>query len=343
MVRRTSRTGVLLTGLFLVLLSHEPIFAFDSVVCKWHGDARGAYSMAFDDGALGQEEFAVPLLNERELRGTFFVVGFSVEAWYTVPKRLHIRELRDMARHGHEIGNHSYSHKDLRTLTDSEIRQEIERCQEYLGRYGLWPTSFAYPFSGCDERVKAIVAEYFEFARCGYPMITNSSEWLKIDPFHLKWSDSPDHYACLSVAAEQGEWAIGVFHQVGYDGPTVSAFEQFVDTVASLRDSNQLWVDTVTNVGRYIRERAYAQLTSKTIDDGNAIELTLRVTSACPSPLVPLTVKTDISGMYVASITQAEHPIGFTMSETSEQRFVICEVLPDAGVVRIELTKNVAD
>ena len=342
MVRQTSRTGILTVGLFLVLLNGGPVFALDSVICKWHGDASGAYSMTFDDGAVGQGEYAVPLLDAHELKATFFVIGSTIHAWYIGSVRIHMREIVQMAREGHEIGSHTYNHRDLRTLTDSEIRQEIEQCQEYLGRYGLRPTSMSYPYSGCDERVEAIVADYFEFARCGYPMVTNSSEWQAINPLHLYWSDSADHYSCLDGAIEQGQWAIGVFHEIGYNGPTVSEFSQFVDTLAYLRDSNALWVDTMTNVGRYIRERAFAHLTTKTREDGHVVEVTLSVADECPSPLVPLTVKTNIL-MYMVSITQAGNPVDFTISEAEGQRFALYDMLPNTGPVRISLTGKIIE
>jgi hypothetical protein len=300
--------------------------------------------MTFDDGAIGQDEFAIPLLDERGLKGTFFVIGMSVQAWYTVPARLHARELVEMARNGHEIGNHTNSHRDLRPLTDSEIGQEMQQVQEYLGRYGLWPVSMAYPVSGCDARVEAIVGEYVEFARGGYPMVTNSSEWTKIDPLNLRWSDDADHYSCLYAAIEKNEWAIGVFHEIGSGGPSVSEFEQLVDTVVTLRDSNQLWVDTLKNVGTYIRERAFATLESKTTNNGKTIEVTLKVASACPSPVVPLTVKTDIAGMHLKLIHQVGHPINFTVSETAGTRHsVVYDILPDAGPACLELTETDGD
>jgi peptidoglycan/xylan/chitin deacetylase (PgdA/CDA1 family) len=338
MSRRTSSIRIVATGLFLALLSGRPIFAYESAICKWRGDARGAYTMTFDDGAIGQEEFAVPLLDERGLKGTFFVIGMSVQAWYTVPTRLHARELVEMARNGHEIGSHTHSHRDLRLLTDSEIRQEMQQVQEYLGRYGLWPVSLAYPFGGRDQRVQAIVGEYVEFARGGYPMVTNSSNWTNIDPLNLRWSDSSDHYSCLSAAAERNEWAIGVFHEIGYQGPTVTEFEQFVDAVVALRDSNELWVDTLRNVATYAREMAFAKLESKTTNNGKTIEVTLKVASECRAPLVPLTVKTDISGKRLKLIHQVEHPITFTLHEAGTSRFVVYDVLPDAGPVCLELT-----
>jgi hypothetical protein len=277
------------------------------------------------------------MLNDRRLRGTFFVVGSDVEAWWAQSRRLHIVELLDMARDGHEIGSHTYSHPDLRTLTDAQIRQEMEQSLQYLARYGIKVASMAYPFGASDDRVRAIVAQYVEFARGGKPVVM-SPNWVEVNALDLGLLSGSDHYSSLQAASLQQGWAIDVFHHIGEGYLSEADFERLVDTLVSLRDSHQLWVDTLANVATYIRERAFAQLKSKTTNDGNTIIVTLGVDSECPSPLIPLTVQTEISGMYVKSINQAGRPIGFRISETGEQRFVIYDVLPNAGPAYVELT-----
>lgn len=338
MAGRTSLTRTFACSLLLVLLlGGESIFAWGSVICKWQADALGACTIELDGGSRGQWEFAVPMLNDRDLHGTFLVIGSVVEAWYGTPGRLHMLELLEIVRHGHEVGTQTYSNRDLKTLTDAEIGEEMEVSLQSLSRYGIRPTSMIYPFGSNDDRVRAAVAGYVEFARGGPRAVPNSSEWSEINPLDLKWSNGADRYSSLGTAASLQRWAIIVFGEIGYGGPTIEEFEQFLDAVVSMRDSGQLWVDTLSNIGTYVRERGFATLKTETSADGNTLKVTLTVGSECPSPLIPLTLKTEIPGMSVLSATQADHPVGFQIIDTSGQRFVLYDALPNVGPVTLNL------
>lgn len=331
----------MVTGLCLIPCVSGQTGSDPSTICRWRDNARGAYTLTFDDGTKGQWEYAVPVLNQRKFRGTFYVVGSSVEAWWDGSGRLHTRELLDMMGEGHEIGSHTYTHPDLLALTDSQIEQEMEQSIQCLSRYGVKVTSMAYPFGTCDDRVKAIVGQYVEFARGGRPVLV-SSDWTRVDPLDLALLNGSDHYASLQAASLLGAWAIDVFHNIGEGYLSDSDFEQFVDALAPLRDAHELWVDTLTSIALYIREKGFAQLRSETTNEGLNIRVTLAVDAKCPSPLVPLTIQTDISGRYLKSISQVDRCIEFRISQAGEQRSVIYDMLPNAGPVYLELT-NVDD
>jgi peptidoglycan/xylan/chitin deacetylase (PgdA/CDA1 family) len=337
MNRVSLSVAVIVTDLCLVLCASGQTGSDPSTICRWRNNARGAYTLTFDDGTKGQWECAVPVLNQRKLRGTFYVVGSSVEAWWDRSGRLHTREILDMMGEGHEIGSHTYTHPDLLALTETQIKQEMEQSIQCLSRYGVTVTSLAYPFGTCDDRVKVIVGQYVEFARGGRPVVV-SSDWTQVDPLNLGLLNGSDHYASLQAASLLGAWAIDVFHTIGEGYLSESDFEQFVDTLVPLRDAHELWVDTLTNIARYIRERRFAQLRSETTNDGSSIRVTLVVNANCPSPLVLLTVQTDISGRYLKAIKQVDCSIGFRISQVGEQRSVIYDMLPNAGPVYIELT-----
>ncbi len=337
MSRASSLAAVMVTGLCLIPCVSGQTGSDPSTICRWRDNARGAYTLTFDDGTKGQWECAVPVLNRRGFRGTFYVVGSSVEAWWDGSGRLHMRELLDMMGEGHEIGSHTYTHLDLRALTEAQIQQEMEKSIQTLSRYGVQVTSVAYPFGTCEDRVKAIVGQYVEFARGGRPVVV-SSDWTQVDPLNLGLLNGSDHYASLQAASLLDAWAIDVFHTIGEGYLSESDFEQFVDALVPLRDAHELWVDTLTSIALYIRERGFAQLRSETTNDGRNIRVILAVDANCPSPLVPLTVQTDISGRYLKSINQVDCSIGFRISQVGEQRSVIYDMLPNAGPVYIELT-----
>lgn len=71
------------------------------------------------------------LLNKYHTKGTFFVLGWVAE---------HFPDLvREIARQGHEIGTHGYSHELIYNLTPNEFRRDVVRSLEVLERITSLP------------------------------------------------------------------------------------------------------------------------------------------------------------------------------------------------------------
>lgn len=129
-------------------------------------DLRKCVVLTFDDGLRGQFLNAFPLLMQRALPATFFVITGYVGTDRFLP---HLRldderlrgvdrvasewlplswsELEEMARHGMEIGSHTVSHRSLGCLSADEVEREVRRSKEILTERLRAPTDlFAYPF-----------------------------------------------------------------------------------------------------------------------------------------------------------------------------------------------------
>jgi polysaccharide deacetylase family protein (PEP-CTERM system associated) len=63
-------------------------------------------------------------LDDRGVRGTFFVVGQTAAA--------HPELVRDVARRGHEVGLHGWRHQPLTELAPDELRADVARGKELL-------------------------------------------------------------------------------------------------------------------------------------------------------------------------------------------------------------------
>lgn len=75
-------------------------------------------ALTFDDGPRrGSTDRILNILKQQEVPATFFVVGNRVKAQPALARRI--------VREGHQLGNHSYSHPDLRTLDRKSIRREV--------------------------------------------------------------------------------------------------------------------------------------------------------------------------------------------------------------------------
>jgi peptidoglycan-N-acetylglucosamine deacetylase len=120
---------------------------------NYTGTAAKKVWLTFDDGPHPQ--FTVKILDVLKAyatRGTFFVLGANVDRWGTAI-------LERMGAEGHSIGNHSYSHADLTTLTECEVRDEIKRTEALLGPLPNSERIFRPPYGASSPTVDRIVRE----------------------------------------------------------------------------------------------------------------------------------------------------------------------------------------
>ncbi len=107
-----------------------------------------AMALTFDDGPSAK--YTPQLLDglrDRGVRATFFLVGEQVGEQAPLVRR--------MAREGHQIGNHSYSHHLLEECSDGEALQELQSCDLALrsvlgpGEYWVRP-----PYGSLSDTVR---------------------------------------------------------------------------------------------------------------------------------------------------------------------------------------------
>jgi peptidoglycan-N-acetylglucosamine deacetylase len=71
-----------------------------------------------------QTRRVLDLLDELEVRATFFMLGMTVE---------HHRDLaREIAARGHEPASHGYAHRRVHEQSRDEFRRDVERCAELV-------------------------------------------------------------------------------------------------------------------------------------------------------------------------------------------------------------------
>ncbi|OGD93001.1 hypothetical protein A2697_05075 [Candidatus Curtissbacteria bacterium RIFCSPHIGHO2_01_FULL_41_44] len=109
--------------------------------------------LTIDDGYLVPDE-TLDLLIEKKTSATFFMLGSNLQRNpYFVLKALDAR---------YEFGNHTFSHRLLTTLGNSDVEREIKRTEEVLGQIapGVTTQPFFRPPGGVyDSRVIETVAK----------------------------------------------------------------------------------------------------------------------------------------------------------------------------------------
>jgi peptidoglycan/xylan/chitin deacetylase (PgdA/CDA1 family) len=120
--------------------------------------------ITFDDGLLDNYEYALSVLENYNVKATFFIttgsIGKTHRTFYGEQPCMNAAQLREVASLGHEIGAHTITHPKLTRVTPQLAWQEIVgskiALEDILGEAVL---SFAYPKGDYNESVKGMVRE----------------------------------------------------------------------------------------------------------------------------------------------------------------------------------------
>lgn len=97
-------------------------------------------ALTYDDGPNQHfTPYLVEILKKKQVPATFFFLGEQVALYPSVAKFV--------ADQGFEIGNHTYSHPNLRKLSRAEIQDELTKTQEIIkSTTGVTPTLLRPPY-----------------------------------------------------------------------------------------------------------------------------------------------------------------------------------------------------
>lgn len=110
--------------------------------------------LTFDDGP--HPTFTPKLLDtlgEQGIKAVFFVLGQNIEG----AKGKEI--IRRASSEGHFIGNHTYSHPNLKNLTRDQVRTEIKKTMDLIGDADRGVKLFRPPYGAHNDVVDAIAKE----------------------------------------------------------------------------------------------------------------------------------------------------------------------------------------
>lgn len=119
--------------------------------------------ITFDDGWKSQYEHAIPVLKKYHFKATFFIivnyVGSSAfMSW---------DQLKELIGQGMEIGSHTLSHPNLKTISEGKMNQEVASSKAILEKkLKTKIIVLAYPYGAYDSRViKAVKRAGYALAR----------------------------------------------------------------------------------------------------------------------------------------------------------------------------------
>jgi len=254
-------------------------------VLPWNG-AKGAVSFTFDDGDKSQLSQAIPELDKRKIRATFF---------------LHIGAIDDFGpwkqadAAGHEIGSHGVTHKHI---TPADEERDVSLANTTLvDTFGHPIWSFAYPFCEAPASLQQWVGKFHIVARGGGGS-GKEPDWLNLPAFIATADKEIGPYqTAINEALGNGSWSVFMFHGIGWGTGGLTVKTATLAAVLDYVQGKDLWVAPFGEVGAYARaQQIVEKAPAKTANNGTTWEWT--VPAVFPKGVV-LKIKVD-SGKQLA-------------------------------------------
>jgi peptidoglycan/xylan/chitin deacetylase (PgdA/CDA1 family) len=171
-------------------------------------------ALTFDDGPGDWTTELLDVLAAADARATLFVLGEAVEGRADVVRRA--------VADGHELGNHTWSHRAAWRLSDTELHDELARTSSLLRDVAGVEPSFARPPYGRDYR---------RFARLAAALGMRTALW-SIDP--RDWAQPPAERIVWWVLRELHAGAVVDLHDGFRRGSTRTTSQPTVEAVRAL-------------------------------------------------------------------------------------------------------------
>lgn len=257
-MKQAFRSGLLCCFLAAYCQAQTPVVK----VLPWNNH-RAAVSLTFDDADSVQLDKAVPELNKRHLRATFFL---------TISKLTRIDDWRRVQRQGHEIGNHSVSHEHPATLTKVGEEIQVEDAKKFLdSNFRNDICIFAFPYEETSPGLAFWVRKY-DFAARGwrgsgdqlYIRPDADPDWYSLpsQPTYSKY-DAATYQGWIDKAILTGSWTTLQMHGIdeastGWE-PIRATTLLFVLDYLKSAERRGLWIAPFGEVAAYFRAQKILQ------------------------------------------------------------------------------------
>lgn len=163
-------------------------------------------ALTFDDGPSAHTERLLDAFAAHGGKGTFYVVGNMLDGRPDT--------LRRMAAEGHEIGGHSWNHRQLTKLGKEELTDQLMSTRAKIYDItGVDATTMRPPYGSCNDQVKTTAGEL------GIALINWS-----VDTLDWKYKNADTVYTAVMDGAKDG--AIILCHDL--HKTTVDAMERAI-------------------------------------------------------------------------------------------------------------------
>uniref|UniRef100_UPI004047B413 polysaccharide deacetylase family protein n=1 Tax=Shewanella sp. TaxID=50422 RepID=UPI004047B413 len=168
----------------------------DFIDCRWavfRSGGRGPearWMLTFDDGNISDYDIVFPLLIERSIRATFFLIAEKIGS----PGYVDWSKIDEMHRHGMCIGSHSVSHRRMTALSEQEAVREFSESKQQLEDFlGAPVEAFSYPFGDYSPQLHQLgfAAGYHYLCTSTHGVVDASTQVIPRNSIHsaMGWEE----------------------------------------------------------------------------------------------------------------------------------------------------------
>jgi peptidoglycan/xylan/chitin deacetylase (PgdA/CDA1 family) len=160
-------------------------------------------ALTFDDGPSPWTPTILAVLRRHQVKATFCMLGDEAQRYPAYA--------RQVVRDGHQLCNHSRSHRDMARLPSRQARREVIAAERQIrDAAGVAPTIFRFPYGSSDRTARAVVR--------GYGMRTLSWD---VDP--RDWTRPPARTITDRIVARAHRHSVVLMHDGGGDRSRTAA------------------------------------------------------------------------------------------------------------------------
>lgn len=176
----------------ILFLTVQTSLAFMPPDLIWKGPSNSPMvALTFDDGPKPESSQKIlDILTKYAVKATFFVVGRDAKEFPDIIMR--------MNEEGHEIGNHTFSHKNVSGMTVTSLKNELKRTNEVIfDIIGKNPKYFRPPGGDYVFRSRYVAS------KCGLDQVNwsvNTGDFVKLTK---EFDIDEDYAAAANMLADE--------------------------------------------------------------------------------------------------------------------------------------------
>lgn len=150
--------------------------------------------ITFDDGYVDVYENAFPILQENKFKFNFYLISDWIGGSVYVTKDMVLEMNKSQFV---EIGSHTATHRNLASLNQKEVDEELKNSKETLEKLlEKKINTIAYPYGGHNNMVMEIASKYYDYALAtttGKEVSDNLKRY-ELNRYYIKRSMSLDDF-----------------------------------------------------------------------------------------------------------------------------------------------------
>ena len=343
-------------------------------VSTWADDRQSAFSFSFDDGFISQYDNVRIILNQNNFPATYFILPpFLTDSLPGIWRYGTWPMFLEMYNEEYELASHSLNHPDLTqlpigdTLTPNTIHYELNQSKKMINErtHNNDCITFAYPFAIHNNLIDSLTSLYYESSREVGGVPNSSSivgmDWFKLKSYQIEFdlprdsleNDLDELYALIiwiENSIQNGTWGIQLAHEVvpfvhindllndGAYHPIANEWLILLcDWLKVKSDANEIWIETMGNITRYIKER---ESHSYQIISKSNFKIEIELTDTLDDEIYnyPLSAFISVPEEWnFVLVEQGNETQVLESFDADSMQLVLANVIPDGGI--IELTE----